>query len=148
MGNRSVHDPSQSPFVPWCIVDYSTDKITVNRKDFFRDLSQPMGQILPTERINHYDENYRTTATEGEENAYYYGSYFSTPSLTIHMMVRLEPYSNAALGLNNNRYDLPARVFHSLKKLFHSSTHNVRYPIYIKKDSRCPRVNSRTLLLS
>lgn len=45
LANRSFNDISAYPVFPWIIADYKTNKFDLDNKDFFRDLSKPIGAI-------------------------------------------------------------------------------------------------------
>lgn len=44
-GNRSFSDLTQYPIFPWVIADYNSDKIDLNQKKTYRDLSKPIGAL-------------------------------------------------------------------------------------------------------
>lgn len=45
LSGRSFCDLSQYPVFPWILADYESEELDLNRRDTFRDLSQPIGKF-------------------------------------------------------------------------------------------------------
>lgn len=114
---RSFNDLSQYPVFPWVIQDYSSTSLDLSNPRTFRDLSRPIG-ALNEHRLRSFMERYH----EMPPPRFIYGTHYSTPAYIIHYLVRAAPA--AMLRLQNGRFDIPDRLFHSIAQAWDSVLHN------------------------
>lgn len=114
---RSFNDLSQYPVFPWVIQDYASAFLDLSNPNTFRDLSRPIG-ALNEHRLESFMERYY----EMPPPRFIYGTHYSTPAYIIHYLVRAAPA--AMLRLQNGRFDIPDRLFHSVAQAWDSVLHN------------------------
>lgn len=120
LAGRSVHDLCQYPVFPWILSDYTSDELDLNDPASYRDLSKPMGALLP-ERLEQYVERYETF-DDPMIPKFHYGSHYSTAAGTaLHFLVRVEPFRSLHVDMHDNRYDVPDRLFTSVGHSWESS---------------------------
>lgn len=104
---RSFNDLSQYPVFPWVLQDYTCDALDLSKASVFRDLSKPIGALEPN-RLAMLQERYNDMPPP----RFFYGTHYSTPAYTINYLVRAAPA--AMLRLQNGKFDMPDRLFHSV----------------------------------
>eukprot|EP00298_Acanthocystis_sp_HF-20_P014637 c20856_g1_i3.p1 GENE.c20856_g1_i3~~c20856_g1_i3.p1 ORF type:complete len:862 (+),score=268.06 c20856_g1_i3:20-2605(+) len=109
IADRTFHDFTQYPVFPWVLADYVSETIDLNDEKIYRDLSKPIGAINP-DRLEFFINRYNDMETSPK---FHYGTHYSTPAFVLHWLVRLMP--DAILKLQNGRFDVPDRLFHSIK---------------------------------
>lgn len=114
---RSFNDLSQYPVFPWVIQDYTSAVLDLTNPDTFRDLSKPIG-ALDGARLQNFIQRYH----EMSPPRFFYGTHYSTPAYIINYLVRAAPA--AMLRLQNGRFDIPDRLFHSVASCWRSVTQN------------------------
>ncbi len=106
---RSFNDLSQYPVFPWILSDYTSKELDLENPEVYRDLSKPIGAL---------DENRLATLKERfyemPPPRFFYGTHYSTPAYVINYLVRSAP--GAMLRLQNGRFDMPDRLFHSISE--------------------------------
>ena len=106
---RSFNDLSQYPVFPWILSDYTSKELDLENPAVYRDLSKPIGAL---------DENRLLTLKERfyemPPPRFFYGTHYSTPAYVINYLVRSAP--GAMLRLQNGRFDMPDRLFHSISE--------------------------------
>jgi WD40 repeat protein len=118
IAGRSYNDLSQYPVFPWIIADYESEKIDLNNPAIYRDLSKPIGALDPSrlekflvrwdEMVKNADEQMNSTPP------FLYGSHYSSHSIVLYYLIRLEPFTTQSLELQGGQFDLPARLFTSI----------------------------------
>ena len=48
LGDRTFHDLTQYPIMPWVITDYTSTQLDLNDPKVFRDLLKPIGALEPS----------------------------------------------------------------------------------------------------
>lgn len=48
LADRTFHDLTQYPVLPWIIQDYTSATLDLNDTNIYRDLSKPIGALNPT----------------------------------------------------------------------------------------------------
>ncbi|XP_015181599.1 PREDICTED: protein FAN-like isoform X1 [Polistes dominula] len=107
LADRTFHDLTQYPVIPWILKDYTSATLDLNNPDIYRDLSKPIGALEPT-RLERLKERY----SEMAEQKFLYGSHYSTPGFVLFYLVR--KYPQYMLCLQNGRFDHPDRMFNSV----------------------------------
>ena len=55
---------------------------------------------------------------------FHYGSHYSTMGFVLYYLVRVEPFSSYHTALQSGRFDHADRLFHSIRRTYHSCTHS------------------------
>jgi hypothetical protein len=53
------------------------------------------------------------------------GSHYSSAGVSLHYLIRLEPYTSLSVNLQGGKFDLPDRLFDSIESSFSLSYNNV-----------------------
>nr|CCA20816.1 neurobeachinlike protein putative [Albugo laibachii Nc14] len=119
---RSFNDLTQYPVFPWILSDYDSvdldldldaDKLEAN--GVFRDLSKPMG-ALNADRLREYWERYNSFE-DPLIPKFLYGSHYSTyAGVVLFYLFRLEPFAHLHRQVQGGSFDLPDRLFTSVKE--------------------------------
>lgn len=123
LSGRSFNDPSMYPVFPWIVADYESDTIRLNDKEFFRDLSLPVG-ALNKSRLKDLILRRKEMIEINDEYIFLYGAGYSTPISLFNWMIRLEPFASLHVEMQNGHFDHPQRLFYSLKTAFKLATSN------------------------
>ncbi|XP_017890031.1 protein FAN-like isoform X3 [Ceratina calcarata] len=107
LADRTFHDLTQYPIMPWVLQDYTSDTLDLNDPTIYRDLTKPIGALEPN-RLERLKERY----LEMSEPKFLYGSHYSTPGFVLFYLVR--KYPQYMLCLQNGRFDHPDRMFNSV----------------------------------
>ncbi|XP_043507694.1 protein FAN-like isoform X2 [Frieseomelitta varia] len=107
LADRTFHDLTQYPVMPWILQDYTSTAIDLNDPSIYRDLSKPIG-ALELNRLERLKERY----LEMSEPKFLYGSHYSAPGFVLFYLVR--KYPQYMLCLQNGRFDHPDRMFNSV----------------------------------
>eukprot|EP00927_Polykrikos_kofoidii_P032708 TRINITY_DN27782_c1_g1_i1.p1 TRINITY_DN27782_c1_g1~~TRINITY_DN27782_c1_g1_i1.p1 ORF type:complete len:1452 (+),score=209.77 TRINITY_DN27782_c1_g1_i1:602-4957(+) len=133
LSGRCIEDTSQYPVMPWVLSNPSHSEppsTVLSRCDeaelecYFRDLSRTLGDVGSEDRRQALCDKYETSR-DMEEEAYHYGTHYSTPAFVMYFMIRLEPFRSLAMALQGGRYDVPDRLFNSLPESWRSCTSEV-----------------------
>jgi hypothetical protein len=120
---RTVCDLSQYPIMPWTLrpVDSDSGRTPPQFEEHgtYRNLTLPMGAQTPS-RARHYNETYSHLKELGEV-PFHYGSCYTSPAITLHFLVRLEPYTSQFIALQGGHFDHPDRMFYSLAETWHAA---------------------------
>ncbi|OHT13516.1 hypothetical protein TRFO_16276 [Tritrichomonas foetus] len=107
--DRSFSNICQYFVMPW-----------VNEK---RDLSKPMG-MQTEKRANEFREKFESSYPDN----HFFGSLYSSPGIVIHLMMRVQPFTNFLMDLQNG-FDQADRLFFDVEHEFEAasglSSHNV-----------------------
>ena len=60
--------------------------------------------------------------SEHEPPPFHYGTHYFCAAYVLHYLMRLEPFSRLALSLQGGRFDVPDRLFHSVKSSWLSAS--------------------------
>nr|CAH8819280.1 unnamed protein product [Trichobilharzia regenti] len=123
---RSYNDLIQYPVFPWVLADYDSEELDLSRPETFRDLSKPMGAQTP-DRLAQFQRRYKEwDDPTGETPPYHYGTHYSSAMIVASYLFRMEPFAQHFLKLQGGHFDLPDRMFHSVKDAWLSaSRHNM-----------------------
>ncbi|TDH66045.1 hypothetical protein CCR75_007127 [Bremia lactucae] len=112
---RSFNDITQYPVFPWVLSNYDDPILDFNDVSNFRDLSKPMG-ALNANRLQEYWERYHSFE-DPVIPKFLYGSHYSTcAGVVLYFLFRLEPFATLHQKMQGGTFDLPDRLFHSLKE--------------------------------
>ncbi|KAE9038699.1 BEACH domain-containing protein [Phytophthora rubi] len=124
LAGRSYNDLTQYPVFPWVLADYDSEILDLTDPDVYRDLSKPMGALCREEEFRaRYEGLMESIGTvEGEESAdhplgsrpFHYGTHYSSAAITLHYLMRLEPFTSHFRRLHGGKYDHADRLFTSI----------------------------------
>ena len=104
------------------LADYESQTLDLSDPKVYRDLSKPIGCQVQTQE-EQFKERYETWADD-ELKPFHYGSHYSTAGSVLWYLLRLAPYTDAALQLQGGHLDCPDRLFRSIAEAFHGCTHS------------------------
>lgn len=107
---RSFNDLSQYPVFPWLLINFDSETIDLEDEDNYRNLKEPIG-ALNKRRLEFFKKRYQQLP-DGEK--FMYGTHYSTPGYVCGYLIRSHPLY--MLRLQNGKFDLPDRLFYSIKK--------------------------------
>ncbi|KAJ1619891.1 BEACH domain-containing protein [Pavlovales sp. CCMP2436] len=121
LAQRTPNDLTQYPPFPWVLSNYESEDLDLSDPANFRDLSRPVGALLDDSHST-LRENYALLAeqwqSEGHEGGafkpFHYGSHYSSMAIVLFYLLRVEPFTTAALQLQDGVFDLSDRLFHSV----------------------------------
>ena len=102
---RSYNDISQYVILPWATLNIEHNTM--------RDFNYPMGaqnEELKKKAIENYN-------LQSDFQKCHFQFFYSSSSYVNLYLVRIEPYTNSQIKLQNNRFDDPNRQFHSFKEI-------------------------------
>mmetsp|Transcript_6198 Transcript_6198/g.13380 ORF Transcript_6198/g.13380 Transcript_6198/m.13380 type:complete len:856 (-) Transcript_6198:791-3358(-) len=134
---RSFHDLSRYPVFPWVLSnygenddedDFSDDFSTMldfTDPDNFRDLSKPIGALNEQRHADFYNrymsmvQQQKSHASQSNQDVpFMYGTHYSAPGYTLFYLLRVMP--EHMLLLQNGKFDVPDRLFHSIDATYKS----------------------------
>jgi len=141
---RSFHDLSRYPVMPWVLSEYGTGsegggdarggeaaraRIDLDDEGNYRDLSRPIG-ALNEERYKGFEARYESLLqSQGSGDGgspldapFLYGTHYSAPGYVLYYLLRTMPQH--MLCLQNGRFDVPDRLFHSVGSTYRSALDN------------------------
>jgi hypothetical protein len=114
LAGRCYDDLMQYPVFPWVV--RANDAATLNLRDSktFRDLSKPMGAQTEA-RASMFQDRYAEWDSGAEGiPPFHYGTHYSSAAAVSSHLLRLEPFTSYHCSLQDGRFDLADRLFHSL----------------------------------
>ncbi|KRX06583.1 WD40-repeat-containing domain [Pseudocohnilembus persalinus] len=130
ISGRTNHDISQYPVFPWIVADYLSNKHPMEKlayssyeeiqeiqkmegKKFVRNLSNPIGVEGDPGRLQNYLDKFSMDGSQYDPNfkPFYYGSHYSSSAVIFQFLIRISPYTQGAILLQNGKFDLPDRMF-------------------------------------
>ena len=118
---RSFNDLTQYPVFPWVLSDYTSERLDLNDKRVYRDLSKPMGAIGDA-RARLFRERYKTWEDpSGQIPRFHYGTHYSSSAITLYFLLRLHPFTHHALQLQGGKFDHADRLFHDIQHTWQSA---------------------------
>ena len=68
---------------------------------------------LNAERLSKFIEQYN----ECKQRKFYYGTHYSNPA-TVHYLLRIAPFTDLHISLQNGKFDHSDRLFHSINEMY------------------------------
>jgi hypothetical protein len=121
LAGRSYADLSQYPIFPWVLSDWTSETINLGDPGLFRDLSKPIGALEP-KRLDAFRERYRSLQEEEGLAPFFYGTHYSTASIVMWYLVRLEPFTSLSRNL---------QVCHCLQAALFASKGFSSFPLWL-----------------
>lgn len=116
---RSYNDLGQYPVFPWVLANYSAP-LSFTESDF-RDFSWPIGAIDERSRSESVAK-YEEFEHDVDLMPYHYGSHYSNMGITVHYLLRAEPFTKQAISFQDNHFDVADRLFYSIQVSWENST--------------------------
>nr|CAH8875348.1 unnamed protein product [Trichobilharzia regenti] len=129
---RSYNDLMQYPIFPWIIRDYESTVLDLTQPTTFRLLNRPIA-IQDDERAKAVAARFNETELELKYSPtghtetisskskpsdllppYHYPAHCSNEAIVLHYLIRLPPYTFRHLRFQDNNFDVPDRLFHSV----------------------------------
>jgi hypothetical protein len=111
--SRSYNDLNQYPVFPWILTNYQKDTTDWTDTDF-RDLTKPIGALDEDSKVKAVARYKQLEQVEGML-PYNYGTHYTSGGVVLYYLLRLEPYSNQAVLLHDNKFDIADRLFSSIR---------------------------------
>jgi ribosome-associated translation inhibitor RaiA len=122
LAGRTFNDLTQYPIFPWVIADYTSEELDLTDPRSFRDLTKPMG-CQTAAREAEFRDRFQAFAEIGEtENAFHYGTHYSSAMIVASYLIRLQPFVASYLAVQGGTFDHADRLFYSVKKAWISSS--------------------------
>ncbi|KAF1746681.1 hypothetical protein GCK72_023138 [Caenorhabditis remanei] len=114
---RTIHDSSSYPIFPRILARFGNESIDLQDRSLYRKLDRPVaGQDLLS--IEKHKEHYNELK-ENEEvshlTPYHFGSMCSNRGVVSFYNIRLLPFGEEAIELQDGRFDFPDRLFHNIE---------------------------------
>ncbi|CAD8092169.1 unnamed protein product [Paramecium primaurelia] len=111
---RSYIDLTRYPVFPWVLKgnasDFDDNDIaSIQNEINYRDLSLPIGVCGSEIRLDQFIKRY-------ENEQFYYGTHYSSQALVSQYLIRLSPFTEAAISIQDGKFDIPDRLFRSIMK--------------------------------
>jgi hypothetical protein len=106
--SRSMSDFSQYPVFPLLIKGFG-------KSMHLRELYHPIGMVGDEKRAKVFLSRYKSSDNFTEHPSYHYGSHYSSPATVFNFLIRLHPYDKGCKAIQSGHFDLPDRLFFSLK---------------------------------
>lgn len=122
LAGRTFNDLTQYPVFPWVLADYENETLDLLSSETFRDLSKPMG-AQSSKRRNQFIERYEALSELGDENThpFHYGTHYSSAMIISSYMIRLKPFVNSFLLLQDGKFGVADRLFTSISRAWRSA---------------------------
>ncbi|KAL0232314.1 hypothetical protein PCE1_002656 [Barthelona sp. PCE] len=119
LSHRSFLNLAQYPVFPWVLSDYTSEFINLSSEEAYRTLSKTMGAQDP-ERALIFRSRFEDSKQLGIP-PFHYGTCMSSPGSTLFFLVRLPNFAPELITLQSGVFELPDRLFFSLKDAYESS---------------------------
>ncbi|KAG1699561.1 hypothetical protein DVH05_012972 [Phytophthora capsici] len=123
LAGRSYNDLTQYPVFPWVLADYESEILDLSDPNVYRDLTKPMGALQREEEFRaRYDGLMESLGTVNDDGAdhplnsrpFHYGTHYSSAAITLHYLMRLEPFTSHFRRLHGGKFDHADRLFTSI----------------------------------
>ncbi|KAF4142901.1 WD domain G-beta repeat domain-containing protein [Phytophthora infestans] len=123
LAGRSYNDLTQYPVFPWVLADYDSEILDLSDPIVYRDLRKPMGALQREEEFRaRYDgllESLGVADDAASDHAlssrpFHYGTHYSSAAITLHYLMRLEPFTSHFRRLHGGKFDHADRLFTSI----------------------------------
>ena len=113
---RSFNSPSQYPFFPWILKDYTSSLIDLSNPDVYRDLSLPIGATNP-QKFKELSVKCKELESMGID-PYLFSSGQVCPLSVYLWLMRMEPFTSLHIEIQGGKFDHAARTFSSIADSF------------------------------
>ncbi|GAV53234.1 hypothetical protein ZYGR_0AI05180 [Zygosaccharomyces rouxii] len=122
LAGRTFNDLTQYPVFPWVISDYSSEELDLSNASVYRNLSKPMGAQSERRKLQ-FIERYEALRALNDENAlpFHYGTHYSSAMIVSSYLIRLKPFVNSFLLLQDGNFGHADRLFNSIGRAWASA---------------------------
>lgn len=113
---RTFNDPSQYPFIPWPVTEFSTQELDLKNKSIFRDLSLPIG-CIGEERMIELKSRMQDMIQFGQ-SPFLFSSFAICPLSLYLWLLRMEPFTTMHIDMQSGKFDHASRLFSSIADTF------------------------------
>lgn len=111
---------------PWVLADYTSSHLDLddptNESGVFRDLTKPIGALNP-QRLKMFLDRYHSL-DDPEMPAFMYGTHYSSSGTVLFYLLRMEPFTTAAIELQGGKFEHADRMFSSIAACWAGVTSN------------------------
>ena len=121
LAGRSFNETSQYPVFPW-VLRHDMREYRGEGRDVFRNFAENVGCQLADSR-REAQKRYILMGEAGMEPCHF-GSHYSTSGIVSYYLIRLEPYVEAAISLQDGKFDVADRIFASIESAWRGCLSN------------------------
>ena len=122
LAGRTYNDLTQYPIMPWVLSDYTSPFLDLDDERVYRDLSKPMGAIGKDRAKSFADRYENWVDPSGVIPKFHYGTHYSSAATVLYYLIRLEPFTRAALALQGGKFDHADRLFFEINHTWTSAS--------------------------
>ncbi|CAL2048916.1 unnamed protein product [Caenorhabditis brenneri] len=114
---RTIHDSSSYPVFPRILARFGDSSIDLQDKTLYRKLDRPVA-AQDASSIEKHKEHYnelKENEAVSHLSPYHFGSMCSNRGVVSFYNIRLLPFGEEAIELQDGRFDFPDRLFHSVE---------------------------------
>ncbi|EGR32579.1 hypothetical protein IMG5_076820 [Ichthyophthirius multifiliis] len=123
---RSHNDVTQYFVFPWIFsldIICTQENIEIQNKNSYRNLQKTMGALGSQKRIEKFKEKYELSDPFNQNiPSYFFGSHYSSPAIVFQFLIRIQPFGQGALLLQNGKFDIADRLFFSISETYKNAT--------------------------
>lgn len=108
------YNVTQWPVYPWVVREYASGALDLTSRRAFRDLQRPMGAQTAARAEQFRKRHDEWEDPNGEVPAFHYGTHYSSAAAVCSFLLRLQPFAEYHCSLQDGRFDLADRLFHSV----------------------------------
>ncbi|PIC15619.1 hypothetical protein B9Z55_022527 [Caenorhabditis nigoni] len=114
---RTIHDSSSYPIFPRILARFGNDKIDLENRFLYRKLDRPVAaqDALSIEKHREHYAELKENEEVSHLTPYHFGSMCSNRGVVSFYNIRLLPFGEEAIELQDGRFDFPDRLFHSIE---------------------------------
>lgn len=122
LAGRTFNDITQYPVFPWVIADYSSEELDLEDPATFRDFTKPMGAQSRRRRAQ-FVERFELLKALNDPSSppFHYGTHYSSAMIVSSYLIRLKPYVDSFLLLQDGRFGHADRLFNSIGRAWSSA---------------------------
>eukprot|EP00301_Raphidiophrys_heterophryoidea_P007896 c12_g1_i1.p1 GENE.c12_g1_i1~~c12_g1_i1.p1 ORF type:complete len:1043 (-),score=208.99 c12_g1_i1:382-3426(-) len=115
IAGRSYNDITQYPVFPWVIQDYTSTSLDLDNPETFRNLKLPIGALNDARLKTILDRYNQFEDPDGIIPKFHYGTHYSSAAVVLYYLLRMEPFTTAAVELQGGTFDHADRLFESIQ---------------------------------
>ncbi|QLQ80235.1 hypothetical protein HG537_0D02360 [Torulaspora globosa] len=122
LAGRTFNDITQYPVFPWVIADYTSEELDLRNPATFRDLTKPMGAQSRRREVQFIERFEMLKALDDPSSPpFHYGTHYSSAMIVSSYLIRLKPYVDTFLLLQDGRFGHADRLFNSIDRAWSSA---------------------------
>uniref|UniRef100_A0A1I7TZ35 BEACH domain-containing protein n=1 Tax=Caenorhabditis tropicalis TaxID=1561998 RepID=A0A1I7TZ35_9PELO len=114
---RTIHDSSTYPIFPRILAKFGDSTIDLQDKTIYRKLDRPVAaqDLLSVEKHKEHYNELKDNEAISHLSPYHFGSMCSNRGVVSFYNIRLLPFGEEAIELQDGRFDFPDRLFHNIE---------------------------------